>query len=645
MRKKTCYIYTRVSTAVQIEGFSLEAQDVRLREYAEYRGLDIVGSYCDAGKSGKSIKGRPEFLRMLEDIMSQKDEVSYVLVFKLSRFGRNAADVLKSLQLLMDFSVDLVCVEDAIDSSTQGGRLTLSILSAVAEIERENISVQFMSGKLQKLREGEWPGGPAPYGYRIGADGLAVEPSEAEIVKRIYSLYLQDGMSVNSVATWLNRNGYTRSVNGNAEAFTRNMVSVILKNPVYCGKLFYNRRSGENPGRRVKKEIIEIDGRHEAFVTIEQWNVVQDKREKARQRYVKTKNSDRISLLSGLLRCPLCGSGMVYVKRRTANPNHGGYYKTFYGYACRCHVQDNVGHPCSFRRQFHQEKVDNSVFEIVCGLTTTAAFREAVAKQLGSQEDEAKLEEEIRVLRRRLRSLEIRKKKLGEDLDKLDIFDDDYDRNYDLIQKKIDASYDEIEGVEKSLELMNRKWKALHQGIRGGDRIHQMLENLQKLYEHMSCLERREMYHLLIEKIEVFPEHPEGKIIRSISFRIPVFYDEEDAETVMYMERTPDERVIFTLDCSERELTAAEAKATYAQIAMYIREKYETKVSNLYIAQIKKKYGLDLRPNYNISKKSDARVVRCPPAKEAMIVEALQHFKMLAPDAEPVMEEENADET
>ncbi|MFR4154072.1 MAG: recombinase family protein [Coprococcus sp.] len=77
---------------------------------------------------------------MMDDIISQKDNISYVLVFKLSRFGRNAADVLKSMQLLTDYGVDLVSVDDAIDSSTQGGRLTLTILSAVAEIERENIT-------------------------------------------------------------------------------------------------------------------------------------------------------------------------------------------------------------------------------------------------------------------------------------------------------------------------------------------------------------------------------------------------------------------------------------------------------------------------------------------------------------------------
>ena len=183
----------------QTEGYSLDAQQEKLRKYAEYKNLEIVGEYCDAGKSGKSIKGRPAFQQMMEDVASQKDDVSCVLVFKLSRFGRNAADVLKSLQLLMDYEVDLVSVDDAIDSSTQGGRLTLAILSAVAEIERENITVQFLSGKMQKLKEGGWPGGPIPYGYRKEDDKLVQYPQEAEIVKKIFDLYLQDGMLATSI--------------------------------------------------------------------------------------------------------------------------------------------------------------------------------------------------------------------------------------------------------------------------------------------------------------------------------------------------------------------------------------------------------------------------------------------------------------
>ena len=77
-----------------------------------------------------------------------KDGVSYVLVFKLSRFGRNAADVLATLQVMQDFGVNLICVEDGIDSSKDAGKLMISVLSAVAEIERENIRVQIMEGRM-----------------------------------------------------------------------------------------------------------------------------------------------------------------------------------------------------------------------------------------------------------------------------------------------------------------------------------------------------------------------------------------------------------------------------------------------------------------------------------------------------------------
>ncbi|HHA8650047.1 TPA: recombinase family protein [Streptococcus pneumoniae] len=131
------YLYTRVSTSIQIEGYSLEAQKSRMKAFAIYNDYGIVGEYEDAGKSGKSIEGRIQFNRMMEDIKSGKDGVSFVLVFKLSRFARNAADVLSTLQIMQDYGVNLICVEDGIDSSKDAGKLMISVLSAVAEIEKE----------------------------------------------------------------------------------------------------------------------------------------------------------------------------------------------------------------------------------------------------------------------------------------------------------------------------------------------------------------------------------------------------------------------------------------------------------------------------------------------------------------------------
>ena len=98
--KVKVYTYIRVSTAMQIDGYSLDAQKTRMKAFADYNDYVIAGEYEDAGKSGKSIEGRSGFNSMMDDIRSNKDGVSFVLVFKLSRFGRNAADVLNSLQMM-----------------------------------------------------------------------------------------------------------------------------------------------------------------------------------------------------------------------------------------------------------------------------------------------------------------------------------------------------------------------------------------------------------------------------------------------------------------------------------------------------------------------------------------------------------------
>ena len=75
---------------MQVDGYSLDAQKEKLKRYAEFQNMEIVNEYSDEGKSGKSVEGRPEFQRMLDNIENGTDEVQFVLVFKLSRFGRNA---------------------------------------------------------------------------------------------------------------------------------------------------------------------------------------------------------------------------------------------------------------------------------------------------------------------------------------------------------------------------------------------------------------------------------------------------------------------------------------------------------------------------------------------------------------------------
>ena len=88
-----------------------------LTRFADREEMIVVDTYEDAGKSGKSIEGRPAFQKMLRDIEDGLD-IDYILVYKLSRFGRNAADILNSLELVQSYGVNLICIEEGIDSST-----------------------------------------------------------------------------------------------------------------------------------------------------------------------------------------------------------------------------------------------------------------------------------------------------------------------------------------------------------------------------------------------------------------------------------------------------------------------------------------------------------------------------------------------
>ena len=280
------YIYTRVSTAMQTDGYSLDAQKARIKAFADYNGYEIAGEYEDAGKSGKSIEGRAAFAGMMKDIKAEKDGISFVLVFKLSRFGRNAADVLSTLQLMQDFGVNLICVEDGIDSSKDVGKLMISVLSAVAEIERENIRIQTMEGRIQKAKEGKWNGGFAPYGYKLVGGKLQINEEEAKAIKEIFDKYVNTDMGSRWLSNYLKEKGIRKIArrNGKNTVFDAGLIRRILRNPVYCGKIAYGRRKIEKVhGTRNEyhlvgqEEYLLADGIHCAIVSEKIWKEAQEK--------------------------------------------------------------------------------------------------------------------------------------------------------------------------------------------------------------------------------------------------------------------------------------------------------------------------------------------------------------------------------
>lgn len=111
---------------------------------------------------------------------------------------------------------------------------------------------------------------------------------------------------------------------------------------------------------------------------------------------------------------------------------------------------------------------------------------------------------------------------------------------------------------------------------------------------------------------------------------VDMFPQTAHVETVVLLSKlNTKQHIEVELNLDELDLTSAESKATYDEIKAYVLEKHGLKVSSLYISQVKRKCGLDVGQNYNLSKKEDAKVPQCPPEKEAAIMDALKHFQMI----------------
>ncbi len=534
--KVKVYTYTRVSTAIQVDGFSLDAQKARMKAYAEFQGYEIVQEYQDAGKSGKSIEGRLEFNRMLDDIKAGADGVAYVLVFKLSRFGRNAADVLSTLQIMQDFGVNLICVEDGIDSSKDAGKLIISVLSAVAEIERENIRVQTMEGRIQKAREGRWNGGFAPYGYQLVKGHLEINEEEAVAIRTIFEQYTTTDIGSNGIAKYLEQHGIQKQArqNGKNVLFDAMLIRRILKNPVYYGKIAYGRRKTEKVhGTRNEYRLVEqdhyilVDGLHEGLISEETWQAAQAKLTVQAKKYehVKRGKGEQVHLLSGLLKCPLCGAGM-YGNKSVKYKSDGTKYKDFYYYGCK-HRTLTRGHKCTYKKQVREELLDDAVAEVLVKLVSNPKFATLMQEKINTQVDTSAIDQELAYCEKQLRQSHTIKVNLMEEIDALDVEDKHYSRRKEDLDYRLYKMYDKIEEIESQYIEAKAKKMALESEKVTGDNIYKVLIYFEKLYAVMDATERRQLVESLISEVQIYEERqPNGQWLKSIKFRLPIIEDD-----------------------------------------------------------------------------------------------------------------------
>lgn len=288
-------IYARVSTTNQAEeGYSIDGQIDSLEKYCEAMGWDVYNKYIDAGFSGGSLN-RPEMTNLINDV--QNGLFDTVLVYKLDRLSRNVRDTLYLIKDVFNTNkIDFVSIQENIDTSSAMGTLFLTLLSAIAEFEREQIKERMQLGKLGRAKSGksmQWAKTSFGYDYIKETGTLSVNPYQALIVRKMFEWYLS-GMSITKLRDTLNEQY------GQDKEWNYRTVRVILSNPVYCG---YNQFKGQI-----------FPGTHEAIISEEDFNKTQEEI-KTRQRTAAQRFNPRPFqakyMLSGIAQCGYCSAPLA----------------------------------------------------------------------------------------------------------------------------------------------------------------------------------------------------------------------------------------------------------------------------------------------------------------------------------------------
>ena len=367
--EKYIAIYSRKSKFTG-KGESIGNQIELCKEYIQTHYTEIpqdhILVYEDEGFSGGNLN-RPDFKKMMEAARQRRFKA--IIVYRLDRISRNISDFSSLIEELSRLDIAFISIREQFDTGTPMGRAMMYIASVFSQLERETIAERIRDNMHELAKTGRWLGGTTPTGYasesvqKVTIDRKAKKacklkliPEEAEIVRLIYSLYIEHD-SLTSVEAELIKRGLKTK---NNKLFTRFSIKSILQNPVYMiadvnaydffikenadlnsakdefdsvhGMMVYNRTKQEK-GKAVTylppDEWIAAVGLHPGIIPGKTWISVQDSLNRNKcKAYRKPRNNE--ALLTGLLYCA-CGSRMYpkISKRKTADG------KPIYTYVCK----------------------------------------------------------------------------------------------------------------------------------------------------------------------------------------------------------------------------------------------------------------------------------------------------------------------
>ena len=395
----------------------------------------------------------------------------------------------------------------------------------------------------------------------------------------------------------------------------------------------------DNEYRLVKQDeyILSEVISHEEFVSKEDFDKVQEIKAIRGKKGNHNIGQYNAHLLSGIVKCPQCGAPMYIGMTKWTNQD--GTERRTESYVCSYATKHRGTSVCR-RNGVVASQVEDEVMEYTRKIVRNPQFIKDLQEKVMTAVDMTEVENDITAYKKQLSALQRSRDSLEQDIDRIAPDDKYAERRRADMTRRLNDLYDQIYKAEDLLQESMMKKTTLESEQMSVQSMIGILSSFDAIYDRMNAAERRDLVKYLISEVELFPreeQKTQKRFVKAIVYKFPIEqkvltqFDECGAsvETVCQLVlRKP--AVHINIDVDVEELVQDKrGAATYGQIKDYVLEHSGLKVSSLYIAQVKQKYGIIERENYNKTKSENVKQPQCPPEKEKAITEALKHFGMI----------------
>ena len=466
--KRACG-YARISPTSEPdqENTSIEKQTEEIIKYCEMNDIELVQVYEDNLKSGASFKYRDGFKEMYNRVLKEDEKIDYIIVHKQDRLARDTLDTLFVIKRLNSMDKHVISIADNISTEDPRNKLIVQILAVFAELERELISFRTTNGMEKKAERGEFLGGKVT-GYESKNKELILISEEAKVVKYIFEKYATDLWGYKKIASSLNTQGVKTK---NDNDWTTNAVKTILENEVYIGNTKWRRKISK--------------GKHAPIIETPLWE------EKVKVMDIRSFIPEKIHPgsypLSGLLKCPQCGTSMVQGNSNQKNK----YYQ--------CNKNKSSGSSVCLSNLVKKEYAEEYVLR-----DFLHRLEEKVSPAAIYSVTQSLLAYELNPLEREASNLKKQIEKLQREILKIMEHSSDPDLNLDanMIKSQLKEKQDELNKVETVLADIT-KIIELKQNESIIDIIEFSIKNFEEFYHTLADDEKKLFFHSVIKEVHV----------------------------------------------------------------------------------------------------------------------------------------------